>query len=327
MDYVSEISSAIMENDMALFCGAGISKHSGFPLANELKREILEELPIDEGDSSDVMKSVLPFEAFMEIISVGSDISKILHIFEDGKPNTNHALLAKLVKMGCLKTILTTNFDSLIEKALEIEGLKLGVDFKSHFAEEHFSHIDLDDYGNMTEVFNIHGSIRDMDSIRTTLMAVASKNLSDMRSSVVRHIFSTGKHKRVLVLGYSCSDVFDLTPHILTLGEDLKELIFVEHCDGARAEIMDIEKVNAGNPFRRFPGKWVRCDTDELVRQLWNSLRQVIGDKYEFVTSQSKWRNCVHDWATDLEEKGKWRGYYVVALLFNQNSDYHKAIE
>lgn len=326
-DYISEISRSIRENDLAIFCGAGISKHSGFPLANELKRQILEELSMDEKDLSELLNSVFPFEAFMESVSLSGDISRVLHMFEDGKPNTNHILIAKLVRIGYLRTILTTNFDSLIEKALESEGLRQGIDFNTYFTEEHFSRIYLDNLGNKAEIFKIHGSIHDAGSIRTTLAAVAGKTLSDTRSRVIRHLFSTGMHKCVLVLGYSCSDVFDLTPHIQTIGDDLKEVIFVEHWNKEEVEISDIKAKDSSNPFKKFTGKWIRCNTDQIIRQMWNSLLQVIGDNYEYATSQIQWRNYVHDWATDLEEKGEWRGHFIVAFMFERISDYNKAIK
>ena len=114
--------SGFKEKEFAVFCGAGISKNSGLPLANELKRYILEKLPIDKKDIEEVMASNFPFEAFIETISENTDISEILEIFQNGEPNTNHILIAKLAKNGYLKTIFTTNFDLLIEKALEKEG-------------------------------------------------------------------------------------------------------------------------------------------------------------------------------------------------------------
>ncbi len=96
----------------------------------------------------------------MEAISENTDISKILDIYKFGEPNTNHILIAKLAKKGHLKTIFTTNFDLLIEKALENEGLKRDKDFEVYSDEEQFSRIDFDDIGNKPiRVFKIHGSI------------------------------------------------------------------------------------------------------------------------------------------------------------------------
>ena len=130
------------EGEFAIFCGAGISRNSGLPLANDLKQSILGKLPIDKKDIDEVMNSNLPFEAFMEILSENTNISKIIDIFKRGEPNTNHIMIARFCKKGYLRTIFTTNFDLLIENALEKEGLRENVDFKRYFNEEHFSEID-----------------------------------------------------------------------------------------------------------------------------------------------------------------------------------------
>ena len=260
--------------DFAIFCGAGISKNSGLPLANELKQYILEKLFIDKKDRDEVMASNLPFEAFMETLSENSDILKILHIFEKGEPNTNHVLIARMAKNGYLKTILTTNFDLLIEKALEKEGLKRNKDFEVYYDEGQFSGIDFEDIEDkVIRIFKIHGSVDNQDSIRTTMKAVASGTLSDRRMNVVRYLFSSGKHKKVLSLGYSCSDEFDITPQIQSIEENQKEIFFVEHCKEGK-EIEDIRIKEEKNPFKIFPGKRIKCNTDDFIRDLWDSLKK-----------------------------------------------------
>ena len=108
---------------------------------------------------------------------------KILDIFKGGEPNANHILIARLAKNGYLRTIFTTNFDLLIEKALEKEGLKKKKDFDVYYDEEQFSTIDFDNMQDgIVRIFKIHGSIDNIDSIRTTMSAIASKILSDKRS-------------------------------------------------------------------------------------------------------------------------------------------------
>ena len=260
------------EKEFAVFCGAGISRNSGLPLANELKHYILEKLPIDNQDTEEIMNSNLPFEAFMETLSENSDISIILNTFKDGETDTNHILMAKLAKNGYLKTIFTTNFDLLIEKALRKEGLKKGKDFEVYYDENQFSKVDFNIL-NKISIFKIHGSIDNINSIRTTMKAVASKILSDQRMKVINYIFSTGYHKKVLILGYSCSDEFDITPQIQSIEENQKEIIFVEHSKEKKEEIGDIKTKDFKNPFKKFLGSRIKHHTDDFIRDLWNSLR------------------------------------------------------
>ncbi|OGW10534.1 MAG: hypothetical protein A2W75_08795 [Nitrospinae bacterium RIFCSPLOWO2_12_39_15] len=316
----------LKEKEFAIFCGAGISKNSGLPLANKLKQSILEKLPIDKKDIDEVMKSNLPFEAFMESLSENTDISKILDIFKDGEPNINHILIARLAKNGYLRTIFTTNFDLLIEKALvEKEGLKEDVDFKRYYKEEHFSEIDFDNLGDKIRIFKIHGSADSKDSIRTTLKAVASKTLSDKRMNIIRHLFSSGRHKKVLILGYSCSDTFDITPQIQSIEKSRKKIIFLEHSDNLE-EIEDIKTKKFNNPFRKFPGKRIKCNTDNFIKNLWNSLREIVRE-YGVIKSTVEWKTYLDEWTKGLEGDKIYLKYFLTGLLLERISNFKKAIE
>ncbi|MDE1888884.1 MAG: SIR2 family protein [Planctomycetota bacterium] len=279
-NHIYDISKSIEEKRLSFFCGAGISWNSGLPLANELKHEILDKLPIDKKDIDEIMNSNLPFEAFIEVISESTNISKILDIFKDGNPNTNHNLIASLAKHSFLNTIVTTNFDLLIEKALENEGLKRDDDFKVYYDEEQLLDINFEEIKDdkIIRIFKIHGSIENKDSIRTTLKAVANKPLSDKRKGLIKYLFSTGNHQKVLILGYSCSDEFDITPQIQSIEENQKEIIFVEHSNIEQIE--DIKTKNQKNPFKRFQGERIKCDTDTFIKSARKPQAFELGDEW-----------------------------------------------
>jgi len=62
----------------------------------------------------------------------------LFHLLDEGQPNANHKIIAKMAKSGKLKSILTTNFDVLIERALDDEGVSYKVictneEFKEYF--------------------------------------------------------------------------------------------------------------------------------------------------------------------------------------------------
>lgn len=324
---MNEKYSAILgfeKREFALFCGAGISKNSGLPLANELKQYILEKLSIDKKDIDEIMASNLPFEAFMETLSESSDISKILEIFENGPPNTNHILIAKLAKNGYLKTIFTTNFDLLIEKALEKEGLRRDKDFEVYYDENQFSQINFEDIGDgIVRIFKIHGSIENKDSIRTTMDEIASKTLSEQRMNVMRYLFSTGKHKKVLVLGYSCSDEFDITPQIQSIEENQKEIIFVEH-NREGQEMVDVKTKKLKNPFKKFLGSRIKCNTDDFIGDLWCAHKETIGE-YKPIESKVNWKTYLDDWAKGLKEE--YSNYFIAGLILDKISNFKRAIE
>lgn len=209
-----EITESVRKRELALFCGAGVSRNSGLPLARELAWSLLERLfgGENDGHAHTIMSSRLPFEALMEVISTHSDISYLLDIFSEGRPNINHILIARLARHGYLNTIVTTNFDTLIERALQVE---FGDDnhFQVYCDETQFVRIGGGGSGDDTvKIFKIHGSAGNRESVRTTLKMVASRHLSEKRMNVVKHAFCSGNHKKILVLGYSCSDWFDIVP-------------------------------------------------------------------------------------------------------------------
>jgi len=326
---IKEIINSLKDEEFAVFCGAGISYNSGMPLVGGeygMIRYILEKLSVIEGDINEIVNSNLPFEAFMEVLAENSDISKILDLFKQGEANTNHILMAKLAKAGILKTICTTNFDLLIEKALENEGLKKGKDFEVYCSEEQFSGVDFKNL-NRISIFKIHGSADDEKSVRTTLKAVASKELSDKRMNVIRHVFSTGNHKKILALGYSCSDSFDIVPQVQSIDGSKKEIILIDHFSTS-IEIKDIEKVDKllngnENPFKKFLGYWIKYDTDGFIKELWNSFEEII-EKYKRITSKTKWKTYIDNWGEEVDEN---KGRFIAGIMFYNISNFNKAIE
>lgn len=119
---INEIIKGINSGETVIFCGAGISRDSGLPIVNQIVPDILYKLSVPEDDIKLLLDNdknpKIPFEAFMESIQERYNPELIYDIYGQGEPNTNHLLLAKLVKADKLRTIVTTNFDKLIEKAL-----------------------------------------------------------------------------------------------------------------------------------------------------------------------------------------------------------------
>jgi tetratricopeptide (TPR) repeat protein/NAD-dependent SIR2 family protein deacetylase len=308
-ELVAQISEYLVEGELALFCGAGISKNSGLPLANDLKRNILEALLQSKKEVKQVMKAPCPFESFMQYLfhpyfvsDKNLQVTKIFDIFHEGVPNSNHMLIAHLAKSGLLKTIATTNFDVLIERGLSKTGCTKGVNFEKYYREEDFAAIDFDALDDKLSFFKLHGSIDNLDSIRTTIAAVASKTLSEKRMNVVRHLFSSGEHKAVLVIGYSCSDTFDIIPQILSIKSSGKQVFFVKHCrDPNTFAIKTISREFRKNPFRHYPGKWILCNTDSLIKTLWKALEDSIGN-YELIRSDLDWSRDVSNWLGKSKE-------------------------
>jgi len=288
---IAGVLGSISARETAVLCGAGISFHSGLPVVHQLVPYVLEVLGATRREISTVMDSDLPFEAFIETLQEHSSVDDLFDLFDQGEPNTNHVLLAKLLKAGYLKTIVTTNFDRLLERALAGEGLLEGADFDVFHREMDFSGLDWS--SSRTKVIKIHGSVADKKGMSITLKQVASREMAEPRRRIITNLFATGGHQNVLILGYSCSDIFDISPCIETIEGSRKRVFCVEHSAENRAE--DIRSRGLKNPFGRFQDSHrLFTSTDVLVKTLWDSL--VEDEDYRFRAGQTPWRAYVDRW-------------------------------
>lgn len=127
----------------------------------------------------------------------------LFQLLEAGEPNANHKLIAKLANQGKLKTILTTNFDIFIERALDAEGVPYKVICTDEEYRDFYQNGDLD---NTFAILKIHGTISRPD----TIVAVANhyktgKGFGGWKATVMQHFV---KHYPTVFFGYSGWDFF-----------------------------------------------------------------------------------------------------------------------
>lgn len=319
---ISDIIKGINAGEIVIFCGAGISRDSGLPLVNEIVPYILLRLSSSDEDIEIIMRELkditdynqrfdklikvisekmkvseelilkilnnLPFEAFIQILKKGIEIGEIYNIYEQGEPNTSHILLAKLIKSEKVKTIVTTNFDKLIEKALAMEPKALieGKDYEVIYKEDDF--VKMNNWSDdRIRIIKIHGSIDDKKEMAITLNQIANHVFLAQRNRIIEEVFSKGKHAKVLILGYSSSDVFDLSPEIQSINENHKKVYYVKHIDdsGDLPKVENIQEQTDKNPFRKFEGSQrLYYDTNKLIKTLWESIADN-NDLYELKTN------------------------------------------
>ena len=319
--FIQEIIREIKEKKTVVFCGAGISFHSGLPLANDLVKYLLEKLNTNKEDINAIINSSLPFESFIESLRSNSNVNEILEIFKHGEPNANHLLLAKLAKAKYLSTILTTNFDPLIEKAFEAQELKRGVDFEVYYRENDLDKIKWNN--TKINLVKIHGSVEDIQNMAITLEQVSSEILSEKRKGVIEYIFSKGLHNSVLVMGYSCSDIFDISIQIQAIRENYKKVVFLDHREDRQA-VRNLTEKQHKNPFQKFlKSKWILYNTDKLVEKIW---KYCIDERYSFLPriaiNKTLWKKYIDSWSSETQLFN--RLFIVGQILFNI-SQYEKA--
>lgn len=328
---------SIRSQKTIVFCGAGISLNSGLPLSKDFVYYVLDKIGVPENESNDIWNSNLPFESFFEILQKGSDLTKLFEMFQLGKPNITHYFLAKLVKARYLKTICTTNFDCHIENAFQSIGLVKDKQFKVLFTDSDFNQIDWND--DVVRIIKLHGSVDDFKGMAITLKQVANKILTKNRNRIISHIFSTGDHEKVIVLGYSCSDLFDISPQIEAIDSKFKKVILVDHIDKGKdikriVEIANKSEKTIKNPFIKFiNGLRAYYNTDELINELNTDIfDDVIEDIIKIKDSNGKvkklWIDYVDDWSKQALDQYTEATYKnIVGLLFSVIADYSKAIK
>lgn len=112
-DLIREIEKAIRSDELGTFIGAGLSIPAGFCSWKELLREPAEEIGLDVEKENDLVNLAQYYSNSKKRTSIDDLIKR--QFSQLVKPTKNHKLLSLLP----ISTFWTTNYDKLIEKALE----------------------------------------------------------------------------------------------------------------------------------------------------------------------------------------------------------------
>lgn len=317
-DEIESLMRLVRSGSVAFFCGAGISIASGLPSAHALKSALLRQLPASEVEVEWLLECDYPFEAFLEVFLGPERPEQLLKVFGVGEPSAAHELLAELVARGALRTIVTTNFDELIERALAARQSSCRVAWQPEDLAA------LATLGEEVRVIKLHGTSSVPESMALVMEQVAGRRHVESRERAIRMTFSDGRHEAVLVLGYSCSDWFDISPAIEALGPSAKHVYIVQHeCCEPHAEDIRIKRTK--NPFRRCArGTRLVCDTDYLFERL---SRAITGCGFSARSlADEKWRALVDRWWSQFPRRDRPRvGHHILGLVWYKCGDYRAA--
>lgn len=112
-DFIREIEKAIKSDELGAFIGAGLSIPAGFCSWKELLREPAEEIGLNVEIENDLVNLAQYYSNSKKRTSIDDLIKGRFSLLV--KPTENHKLLSQLP----ISTFWTTNYDKLIEKALE----------------------------------------------------------------------------------------------------------------------------------------------------------------------------------------------------------------
>jgi SIR2-like domain len=203
---------AAREKNLVIFAGAGVSMlpPSSLPdwrqfneiLLDEAKSQELAAEVLDDNGKAAIASLTLEdvgittfSEAIVKIIA-GEMYFPALQTLDSDRTNANHQAMADLGRQGVLRAIVTTNFDTLIERAFTEAGVPLQI----AVTEEAFSHPIV---SRACTLYKIHGSVTDA----TTLVDTVGQKLRGLPSFVrfcLARLFAT---HHVLVVGYSGFDL------------------------------------------------------------------------------------------------------------------------
>ena len=250
---ISNFLFNIPSGHMSIFFGAGVSFNSGLPLANELKKEILNQFNMSNYWN---MLMDIPFENFMEFLCGFADKNlALLNIFNLGEPCLFHLLIAHLIRYERIQNIMTTNFDLLLEKACQKNRTAL----QRLYTEQQFKKVKIE----APCYIKIHGSIENIKSSRIFLKDISKIENIQCRDKILKYFFSDSNEEYIIVFGYSCSDVFDITPFLNTLTRPKKRVIFIEHHNKCKKIKISRNK----GCFKNFRGFTIQCDTNQLIEK------------------------------------------------------------
>jgi tetratricopeptide (TPR) repeat protein len=218
---LKELAKDIQKGRVVFFVGAGISMDppSNLPNANELKASLVNSLSLSDEERSSLIEELNPFRLEVIIDEVPNVVKQsLLGTLESKKPNDLHHFLAKCLSIG--NSILTTNFDILIETAYENLGYTPQVYIPFYMPKE-FNSFD-------GVIVKLHGSLP-YRQLHDETCAISFRQFGYSLHSKSAEVFDKlAKHKRFLFLGYSGGDDFDIMPKLYLINFKYPP-IWVEH--------------------------------------------------------------------------------------------------
>ena len=141
---IDRIVKELEENNFAIFAGAGLSSPAGYVNWKELLRPLSQELDFDIDKETDLVSLA---QYYMNENGRNRLTERLIDdVGISREPTENHKLLARLP----ISTYWTTNYDDLIEQALDGEG-KLA---DKKFTKNHLSQTKK---GRSAIVYKMHG--------------------------------------------------------------------------------------------------------------------------------------------------------------------------
>jgi tetratricopeptide (TPR) repeat protein len=308
----------IIKNKEALsfFCGAGISrKFPAFaPLFTELRDKLLQSLlsclrskkKLKTRDLNLLSNRIAKFQLSNDIwikpevalhwfySRIGDNLFDAFNIFNIGKSNSNHKILAKLASTNFPIAIATTNFDLYLENALSLYKRTPSVYGNAYpigkiKAFKDYAKIDLDNVKSNVPILKIHGSLDEKVTIKATLNQIRTITGGDNADALNNLI----KNRNLFIVGYSGND-YDIFPFLKAHAKYARSIYwFVRSGESIKQELFSISNLTL-----------VKGDLNDffiiLYRSLYKKPFSDLNSFDKFVEKTNEWENRLFSWASNL---------------------------
>jgi tetratricopeptide (TPR) repeat protein len=281
-----KLSEVIDPNDeIAIIAGAGISINSpsNVPTARKIVQTLIEHIIPLEFRVKVQRIDRIRFEQFLDELQSTIDPElELLNFLEHViAPNLIHYFIAELLLRDQL--VLTTNFDYLIEIALKELNPKLDKVQLIITPDDYDKLYDLNQKKSSEKacLFKLHGSKNNFytkentgNSLITTMNALGKSITQDHQFGIdlrKKEVITPILNGRVvIVMGYSGSDDFDITPLLFELNTN-KKLLWITHDPEKKIRISEIKK-NVVEPTFNSKNLRQNATTDDLLQNLANQV-------------------------------------------------------
>lgn len=260
-----ELTEKLQSSALVLFAGAGVSLAGGIPASLEMIHSTLRSilsfssLPQEyKRLTQEVCAETMRLEIFLrELVDVIGEKGLLpLGILSGGTPSVVHLLVAELMSRRLLRYVVTTNHDTLFERACATRQVPVKVVVTNEeFQTWKWSEEDL-------AIFKLHGSVDYLnrggaECVQAEVRQVA-RGLSKEKSEVLKYLL---ERYSFLFVGYSGRDFFGAMPVVFQ--SNFNRIVWVNHEEKqvpARPNLV-VQKWLTAHP----KGTYVNSDTTTLL--------------------------------------------------------------
>jgi NAD-dependent SIR2 family protein deacetylase len=189
-----ELIDALLSQSCVPFLGAGFSVEAGVITARDLSIELCNRLGYRIGENVPLSISAALFESVKSTHALRQYL--VRRIQETGtKPGQCHRILADLLRQGLFTTVISTNWDNLLEQACQLD-----FDMKTILHDTTLPYLG----GHKAVVIKYHGSVDRAASLVVTDQD--AQDFLDGQRGVVTKLQAVMQENTIVFIGFSLSD-------------------------------------------------------------------------------------------------------------------------